>query len=115
MNHFDGHSPIQGSIGGQKDHTHSAAPELSLEPVLRSKRGLQAVEEVDGRIAHVRDHWGQIKNTPALRLGHTIGGRTIAEQPELDAPGLEKVAGFGQPARVFSPDEIGVRAVSDLN
>src|ERR687897_1623275 len=36
---------------------------------------------------------GELKNTPALRLGHTIGGGTIARQPELDAPGLEKVAG----------------------
>ena len=77
VNHLDRHWPVQGGIRGQKDHAHSTASELSLEPVLRSKRGLQALEEVDGRIAHVRDRWGRLKNTPALRLGHTIGEGTI--------------------------------------
>jgi hypothetical protein len=51
---LDGHPPVERGIGGKEDHTHAAAAELPLEPVLRPKRPLECGEEIDGGIAHVR-------------------------------------------------------------
>jgi hypothetical protein len=57
VNDLDGHSSIERGVGGKKDHAHAPASQLAFEPVLRPKRRLKCGEEVDGRIAHVRDQW----------------------------------------------------------
>ena len=58
MNHLDGDPAVERGVGGQKHHAHAAASQLPLEPILRPERRLKCGEEVDGRIAHVRDQWG---------------------------------------------------------
>ena len=66
MDHLDRHPAIERGIGGEKDHAHASAAQLALEPVLGAKGGLECGEEIDGRIAHVRDQGGEIKDTPDL-------------------------------------------------
>ena len=58
MDDLDGDPAIEGGVGGEKNHAHATASQLPLEPVLRPERRLECGEEIDGRIAHVRDQWG---------------------------------------------------------
>ena len=55
VDHLDGDSAVERGIRREEDHAHAATPELPLEPVLRPERRLERGEEIDGRIAHVRD------------------------------------------------------------
>ena len=58
VNDLDGYPAVERGIGGEKHHAHAPAAQLPLEPVLGPERRLKCGEEVDGRIAHVRDQWG---------------------------------------------------------
>ena len=58
VDNFDGNPAVQGSVGRLEYHTHAAASELALKPVLRSQRCLQGGEQIEGGIAHVRTSEG---------------------------------------------------------
>ena len=46
MNHLDGDMPIMLQVLGQPDGRHAAATELSLDPVVAGKRGLEPGKNV---------------------------------------------------------------------
>jgi hypothetical protein len=52
---FDRNPAVERRVSRQKHDSHTPAAQLAFQPILGAERTLKGGEEVDGRIAHVRD------------------------------------------------------------